>query len=128
MKNLSAWIRRALLQLAAGVGICGAYLYVLGKAYLIVPLLVGCLVGSACWVVVGYRMMKSAGLEVDEAKKNMRFGFVVRLSLIMGVLIAAIRVSTETFWAVVAGLFFMSGILMVSAIVYAYNSNAGKEK
>lgn len=128
MKDLLAWIRRVFLQAAISVVICGVGAYALGKTHLIVPLIAGCLVGAACWSVIGFRMIKSAVLSVDEAKKSMQIGFVIRLLLIMGTLIAAVHISTEVFWAVVLGLFLMSGIMMINAIVYAYHSNVGRKK
>lgn len=122
MESILACVRRIVVQTVIGVFICGIGVYFFNQVYLIVPVIAGCLVGATCWFVVSYRILKSADLRVDEAKKSMRFGWFIRLLLIMGTLIAAIQISVEIFWAVVAGLFLISVIMMLNAIVYAYNS------
>lgn len=128
MEILSAWVKRTLLHAVIGFFICGVGAVALGKPHLVVPVVVGGVVGAVCWIIIGYRILKSAGLSVGEAKQSMRFGWLLRLVLIMGTFIAAIRISAEVFWAVVTGLFLMSGIMMVNAIRYAYGSNVGKKK
>lgn len=128
MEGLLAWAKRVLIQATLGISLCGISLYLQEKLYLIMPIVAGSIVGAACWIVISYRILKSAELNIDEAKKSMQFGWVIRLLLIMGTLVVAIQVSEEIFWAVVIGLFLMSGIIMMNAIVYAYNSNASKKK
>lgn len=128
MKDLLACIKCILTQTAISLLLCSIGAYTLGKAYLVMPIIAGCIVGGTCWFIVAYRMTKSAGLTVDEAKKSMQFGFVIRWFLILGILIMAIRITEEIFWAVVIGLFLISVIMMVNAIVFAYNSNANNKK
>ena len=128
MKDLLACIKSILTQTAISLLLCSIGAYVLGKAYLVMPIIAGCIVGGTCWFIVAYRMTKSAGLTVDEAKKSMQFGFVIRWFLIIGILIMAIRITEEIFWAVVIGLFLISVIMMINAIVFAYNSNANSKK
>jgi uncharacterized membrane protein len=128
MKDLLACMKCILTQTVIGLLLCCLGAYVLGKAYLVMPIIAGCIVGGACWVIIAYRITKSADLNGDEAKKSMQFGWVIRLFLILGTLIMAIRISVEMYWAVVMGLFLISIIMMVNAIVFAYNSNANNKK
>ncbi|MDF2564323.1 MAG: hypothetical protein K0Q53_718 [Massilibacillus sp.] len=128
MKDLLACMKCILTQTVISLLLCGLGAYVLGKAYLVMPIIAGCIVGGACWFIIAYRITKSADLSGDEAKKSMQFGWVIRLFLILGTLIMAIRISVEMFWAVVIGLFLISVIMMVNAIVFAYNSNANNKK
>ena len=128
MKDLLACMKCILTQTVISLLLCSLCAYVLGKAYLVMPIIAGCIVGGACWFIIAYRITKSADLNGDEAKKSMQFGWVIRLFLILGTLIMAIRISVEMYFAVVVGLFLISVIMMVNAIVFAYNSNANNKK
>lgn len=127
MDSLLAFAKRVCMQAVLAVFLCGGVVVMQGKPYLIMPLIAGCIVGTACWLVMGYRILKTDGLETDAAKKSMQFGWIIRLLLVLGSLIAAIRISTEVFWAVVVGLFLMSGIMMANAVAYSFNSNVDKK-
>ena len=128
MKDLLACMKCILTQTVISLLLCGLGAYILGKAYLVMPIITGCIVGGACWFIIAYRITKSADQNGEEAKKSMQFGWIIRLFLILGTLIMAIRISVEMFWAVVIGLFLISVIMMINAIVFAYNSNANNNK
>ncbi len=128
MKNLLTCIKSILTQTAIGLLLCSVGAYILGKAYFVMPIIAGCIVGGACWFIVVYRMTRSTELTVTEAKKNMQIGLLVRWMLMIAAFIAAIRISEEMFWAVVLGFFLISVIIMINAIVFAYNSNVNNTK
>lgn len=128
MEGLLALVKRILMQAVVAVIVSGVVVYLHGKFYLALPIVAGCIVGLACWLVASYRILKSAQFSIEEAKKNMQFGWGIRLLLILVTFIAAARISEEVFWAVVAGFFLMFVLVMANVIVYAYGLNANKKK
>ena len=128
METLLTLGKKILVQTILSVAILSVPLGMLQKLYLIVPLITGCILGISCWIVISYRILKSDALNMNAAKKSMQIGWLIRLVMILGTFIAAVRISTETFWFVVMGFFLMSMIMMLHAIVYAYNSDVNRKK
>lgn len=128
MEGLLALVKRILMQAAVAIIVSGVVVYLHGKVHLALPIVAGCIVGLACWLVAGYRILKSAQLGIEAAKKNMQFGWGIRLLLILVTFIAAARISEEVFWAVVAGFFLMFVLVLVNVIIYAYGINANNKK
>lgn len=128
MEKLLTLGRKILVQTILSVAILSIPLGMLQKLYLVVPLITGCILGISCWIVISYRILKSDASNMDAAKKSMQIGWLIRLVMILGTFIAAVHISTETFWLVVIGFFLMSMIMMINAIVYAYNSDVNRKK
>lgn len=128
MENLLALMKLISRQVLAVVAAIGAALYFQERLHLFLPVIAGCLLGMACWFVAGYRIFKSSRLGLEAARRNMQFGWGIRLLLILVTLVAAARISTEVFWSVTAGFFLMFVLVMANVIAYAYKMNADNKK
>lgn len=122
MGDLLTWIRHILIQAAICVTICGTSAYAIGKTQLIVPVITGCIIGVAYWIIIGQRIFKVAELSAEQAKRTLKSGFVIRWMILLVVLNMAGRISGEVFLAVAAGLLLIFVLMMVNIIFYAYRN------
>lgn len=74
-----------------------------GRAGLIGAWLLGYLAAAVCLWNLVWRTWRSTTLTVERAKREMRLGFFLRLCTVFFVFLAAVQISTEVFFTVVAG-------------------------
>jgi hypothetical protein len=79
----------------------------------------GTLVGALYYLQLCYRIHKSAGMPPAKAVAYMRIGWVLRLILIVLVLGLAAYTEAFSFWAAVAGLFFLQLVIVINAVLLA---------
>lgn len=127
-ETLSAYGRRAMVQLSLCTVILMGWLYTSDRLFLFPAFLGGYLLAATCCWVLIYRTWKSSRQgSIAKAKRQMQFGLALRLGMIFVVLWTAIHISLEVFWAVVGGFAVLSVLLMVNIIVFARNGSVGKK-
>jgi hypothetical protein len=108
-------VKWTLLQILAwGVIICGIA-YFLGVGWRIPGLLLGVGTSAIYFLLISYRVYKSAELSVIKAISYMRVGWLVRLSFIAMMLLLSIKIPLFDFISAVLGLFSLQIIMLVNA-------------
>lgn len=108
--------RRALGQCffaLAAVGVVSWYLAELKVAF---GFFTGEVIGISYVFIMGRRILRSAQSDVAAAVRSMQIGWLVRLFLILGCLIAVVQISELLFWSVVTGFFFTECIVIANAV------------
>lgn len=121
-------VSRLIKQYFISLIIVWIILYVYGRPSLTIGVFVGELIGSACIFIMGNRILKSIGFSLDAAVFNMKIGWMIRLFLILGCLIAVIQISVSLFWAVVTGFFLAEIIMLANAMYWILKKNSDKQK
>lgn len=113
------WVRlrrRVLGQcfiLLAAAGALDWYLTGTGLAF---GFFTGEIIGFSYLFIMGRRISNSAHCEAAAAVRNMQVGWIVRLVLILGCLIAVVQISEPLFWSVVAGFFLTECVVIANAV------------
>lgn len=68
------------------------------------------------YVLMCYRVRKCAELPAAKAVGYMRTGWLIRLCFILLVLLLSVRLPGVHFWASVAGLFSLQGVMVMNAV------------
>lgn len=105
LKSLGVVTLMAVITLAAN-----------GRVDLIGALFIGYFAAAVYAWTMAYRIWRSAGLSASGAKREMLWGLVLRLAVLLVVLFAAVRISTEVFGMVVAGFWLFYLLFMVHLI------------
>lgn len=79
-------------------------------------------------LLMGYRVQRSSTLPPKEAGIYMRLGWLIRLSLIVCILLIAIRLPFLNFWAVVVGLFSHHIVTVYSAVIFVIKTFLNKKR
>lgn len=79
-------------------------------------------------LLMGYRVHRSSTLPPKEAGIYMRLGWLIRLSLIVCILLIALRLPFLNFWAVVVGLFSHHIVTMYSALAFVIKTFLNKKR
>ena len=79
-------------------------------------------------LLMGYRVHRSSTLPPKEAGIYMRLGWLIRLSLIVCILLIAIRLPFLNFWAVVVGLFSHRIVTVYRAIIFVIKTFLNKKR
>ena len=66
--------------------------------------------------------------KLEKAVIYMRAGWFIRLSILVLIFILSIRISTAMFWAAVAGLVWVNVVVLINAVIYAYQKKMHENK
>lgn len=120
MKHISKAVKSMGIQTAIIVGLFAVVALVEGRGELIVPFIAGGFVYSVCWLSSGYKLLNTGKVSPEKAKKSLRINFQVRLIILFGTLLAAMKIGEPFFWAAVGGVFCMFAVMMVNAMLFSY--------
>ncbi len=113
---LSLFLRRLLVSLGLCTVLAAVGFLTAGKAYLLGALGVGYLAAAICiWTLV-WRTWRSIGLSELAAKRQMLWGLLVRLGTLFVVLLVAVQLSVEVFYATVLGFGLCYGLAMLQLL------------
>lgn len=112
-------IKRMLVYMAALIIFGFGAAYTAGYAKTAWGLLVGLLTGGLYFLLMSYRIYKSAKLPKNKAIAYMRTGWWVRLSFIVLALVFSVHFAQINFWGVVAGLLSLHVVIVINALVVA---------
>lgn len=118
--------RRLFKALAACTAIILLSLFQAGQLHLIGGVIAGYLVGIAWYGIVLARLMRSAEMTVEQAKRQMVVGMILRFLLLVAVLVAAIHISMDMFITVFGcfALVYVLGLLLL--LVAGYQGRFGE--
>ena len=128
MKDILICTKRVLWQLLISVIILAIILWQEQQMILLNGVLAGFIAGLTYFYIIGKRLFKSTELELEKAVIYMRAGWFIRLSILVLIFILSIRISTAMFWASVAGLVWVNVVVLINAVIYAYQKKMHENK
>lgn len=112
--------RKLFKALAACTAIILLSLFQAGKLYLIGGVIAGYLMGIAWYGLILAKLTRSSGMTVEQAKRQMVSGMILRFVLLLAVLGTAIQISAELFFTVAFcfGLVYVIGLVLLMFASY----------
>lgn len=115
-------IKKTLLQMVVwGIFICAAA-YTVGQSGKIAGLVMGILTSVVYFLLMCFRVNKSADMPVHKALLYMKVGWLIRLSFIVIMLLLSVKIPGIDFWSAVFGLFTLQIIMFLQAVVIVAKS------
>lgn len=122
MQEYVVEIKKTIMQMIVwGILIC-ASAYFTGNSEKIVGLTMGIFTSVIYFLLMGYRIKKSAEMPVNRALLYTKVGWLIRLSFIVAMLLLSIKLPGIDFWSAVFGLFTLQIILFLQAVVLVTKS------
>lgn len=117
MQEYIVEINRTLLQITAwGVILC-ATVYFSGLGWRIPGLVLGIITSMIYFLLMCYRVSKSANMSVPKAISYMQIGWLLRLSFVALMLLLSIKIPLFDFISAVVGLFSLQVVLIANASI-----------
>lgn len=107
-------VRRFLLQMAAWAALVTAGLYVAGYGGKVAGFLAGTAVSIIYFLLLGYRVRRSAAMPPKQAVAYMRMGWVIRLAFVALAVIWMLKVPAIDFTGAILGLFSFKIVLLLN--------------
>jgi len=117
MQEYSIEIKKTLLQITAWGILLGANVYFAGYKELLVGLLLGIAASMVYFLLLSYRIHKSADMPIEKAVLYMRIGWLNRLVFIILMLFLSAKIPGINFWSVVIGLFSLHMVMLFKSVV-----------
>lgn len=117
MQEYSGYVHKTLRQILLLSGATAAGLLLAGKTVYITGFLFGALASVLYFILLVYRIRKSADLPAGKAVNYMRGGWLIRLGFIVLTLPLANKLSKVNFLAVIAGLFTFQMVLIINSFI-----------
>jgi hypothetical protein len=115
-------IKNTILQMIIwGICICTAA-YIAGQSEKILGLFMGFFTSMTYFLLMCYRINKSAEMPVNKALLYMKVGWLMRLGFIVAMLLLSLKIPAIDFWSAVFGLFTLQIILFLQAILIVTKS------
>ena len=115
-------VKRNLLYVLAWFVFLSVGAFTGGKAHVVPGLALGTAASIIYFLLMCYRVKKSAGMPPAKAVSYMRAGWIIRLGFIVAVLIVSLKVPAIYFPAAVVGLFSLQIILYGNALLTVLKS------
>ncbi len=117
MQEYAKEIKKTILQMLVW-GICiSASAYFMGLTERVAGLTIGIFTSIVYFLLMCYRVNKSAGMSVHKALLYMRVGWLMRLSFILIMLLLSLKIPGIDFWSAVFGLFTLQIVMFIQAAV-----------
>lgn len=117
MQEYSGYVHKTLRQILLFSAAAAAGLLLLGKTKYITGFLFGALASMLYFMLLVYRIRKSADLPIVKAVNYMRGGWLIRLSFIALIFPLVNKLSQVNFLAVIAGLFTFQMVLIINSFI-----------
>lgn len=122
MQEYTIEIKKIIWQMIVwGIGICTAA-YFTGNSEKIAGLITGIFTSIIYFLLMCYRVKKSAEMPVSRALLYTKAGWLIRLGFIVMMLLLAVKLPGIDFWSAVFGLFTLQIILFLQAVVLVVKS------
>lgn len=118
MKHMQEYVievKKTVLQIMVWAVIICSTAYFAGFGWRIPGLILGVITSIIYFLLMCYRVSKSANMSVPKAISYMRLGWLMRLSFISLMLLLSIKVPMFDFVSAVIGLFSLQVIIVVNA-------------
>ncbi|WP_182187940.1 hypothetical protein [Pectinatus frisingensis] len=106
----------AVITLILGLG-----LYVKSQLYLLLAVIGGYLTAMYYVFMLAARLQKTMLYLPNKAKQKAWMGTIMRFTMLLLVLLLAVKLSITIFFAVVIGFFIMDIIVFINIIIFSYN-------
>ena len=128
MQEYIVEVKRTLLQMMAlGIVLCGSA-YLSDGGWRIPGLILGVITSMIYFLLMCYRVKKSADMSVPKAISYMRLGWLLRLSFVAIMLVLSIKIPVFDFLSAVIGLFSLQMVMVGYAGVIIMKSFFGPRK
>lgn len=118
MQEYTIEMKRTLLQMVVwSVFICGSA-YFTGYGWRIPGLLLGIASSIVYFLLLWYRVLKSADMPMNKAIFYMRIGWLIRLLFIVTMLFLSLKIPALDFGSAVVGLFTLQIVMTFNALVF----------
>lgn len=121
-ETLLLFVRRMAISLIVLTVMIGSLLSARGELYLIGALFLGYAASLVFIWNMAYRLWRIAGMAAG-AKKNMLWGFILRLMVLFMVLLFAVQISSQVFGIVALGFILCYGCAIVQLIIINFSKN-----
>ena len=118
MKHMQEYVievKKTVLQIMVWAVIICSTAYFVGLGWRIPGLILGVITSIIYFLLMCYRVSKSANMSVPKAISYMRLGWLMRLSFVLLMLLLSIKVPIFDFVSAVIGLFSLQVIIVVNA-------------
>ncbi len=115
-------IKRTLLQIFLWGAILCSATYFLNQSWRIPGLMMGIGTSMIYFLLMCYRINKSAEMSVVKAISYMRIGWLVRLAFVALMLVLSIKIPSLDFLSAVVGLFSLQVVMVINAGVMIIKS------
>jgi hypothetical protein len=114
MREYRVEIKRTVLQIAIWSATVSTSAWISGKEAVIPGFLVGVLTSTVYFLLMCYRIRRSADMPIKQAISYMRTGWGIRFAFIVMMLYLSANVPWIDFWAAVLGLFSLYVVLIIN--------------
>jgi len=121
-------MKRIVLQITVWGAILCVMVYFSGIAWRIPGLMLGITTSMIYFLLMCYRVNKSAEMSVIKAISYMRMGWLMRLSFIVLMLLLSIKIPVFDFISAVIGLFSLQVVMIANVSVVVVRSFFGPSK
>ena len=122
MQEYIVTIKKTILLMATwGIFICTAA-YLTGQSERLAGLAIGIFTSIVYFLLMCYRINKSADMPVHRALLYMRVGWLIRLLFIVMMLLLSVKMPGIDFWSAIFGLFTLQIIMFLEAAVIVTKS------
>lgn len=119
MEEYLAQVKRTLLHTILWSVFVILNAFLTGKTHLVPSLALGCTASLIYFLLMSYRVTKSATMPPLKAVSYMRTGFGIRLVFVVMILILSAKIQWINFPAAVVGLFSLQIVLYLNAVTAA---------
>lgn len=116
LQEYSRAMQKTLLHMAVWTLLVAVAFAINGRVAAIPGFAVGATTSAVYFLLMAYRVRRSADLPPEQAVAHMRTGWAVRLAFVVMMLILSTRVSWIEFWPAVAGLFSLQAVILYNAV------------
>jgi hypothetical protein len=115
-------IRKTVLHMFVwGISIC-VVAYFMGLSERLAGLSIGIFTSIVYFLLMCYRIQKSADMPIHRALLYMRVGWLMRLLFIVVMLLLSVKIPGIDFWSAVFGLFTLQIVMFLQAVVIVTKS------
>jgi hypothetical protein len=122
MQEFTIEVKRTLWQMVALLVLLFGCSWLTGHTAAIPGLFLGGVASAVYFLLMGYRVRRSAALPPEKAVTYMRSGWIVRLSFVVLILILSLKIQGIDFAAAVLGLFSLQIVVIFNAVLIVVRS------
>jgi hypothetical protein len=128
MQEYAIQIKRTLLQIGLLAVTMSVVTGVLGHATAVPGLLLGTVASIVYFLLMCYRIKRSAELPPIKAVTYMRVGWFIRMGFVALLLTVSLKIKEIEFWAAVLGLFSLQIVIIINAAAMVAKSLGRRQR
>lgn len=122
MQEFTIQVKQTLIQMAVLLAVLSGAFCLSGHLAAIPGLLLGGVASVVYFLLMGYRVRRSAAMTPEKAVAYMRMGWLVRLSFVVLILVLSLKIPQINFAAAVLGLFLLQIVAILNAVLIVARS------